>query len=140
MVPMHLVTMINASSILLKSQLLYTGRGIAITAWGLEGVGLFIVLQYSQVDCSLVLALGIYAVALLVGAVSFMPGGLGGTEAVMTLSQIAFGTDQSTAIAATIIRRIVTLWFAVVIGLVAALVLANMGLLPEAGPKKSKPG
>ena len=137
---MHLVTMINASSILLKSQLLCTGLGIAITAWGLEGVGLFIVLQYLQVDCSLVLALGIYAVALLVGAVSFMPGGLGGTEAVMTLSQIAFGTDQSTAIAATIIRRIVTLWFAVVIGLVAALVLANMGLLPEAGPKKSKPG
>ena len=50
------------------------------------------------------LALGIYAVALLVGAVSFMLGGLGGTEAVMTLSLIAFGTDQSTAIAAHVLK------------------------------------
>ena len=62
--------------------------------------------------------MGIYAISVLAGAVSFIPGGLGSTEAVMGLLLVLVGAEPATAIAATIICRLATLWFAVVIGVV----------------------
>jgi len=72
----HLIEMVDASAILLKNRVLYSGLSLAIIAWALEGLGFYIVLQYLDVECSLMVAVGIYAVAVLVGAVSFMPGSL----------------------------------------------------------------
>lgn len=127
----HIVEMVDSSAVLLKNRVLYSGLGLAIVAWALEGLGFYIVLQYMNVECDLLLAVGIYAIAVLVGAVSFMPGGLGGTEAVMGLLLVSIGADTPTAVAATLVCRIVTLWFAVLIGILASMVLANKGILPQ---------
>ena len=121
---LKLIEMINASAKLLKNKLLYSGFLLAVVAWGVEGVGFYIVLQALGADVSIPLAIGIYSIAVLVGAISFMPGGLGSTEAVMGLLLIAVGTDKSSAVAATLICRMATLWFAVVLG-VAALVAVS---------------
>jgi uncharacterized protein (TIRG00374 family) len=64
----------------------------------------------------LALAMSIYATSMLAGALSFMPGGLGGAEAVMVALLVWQGMDTGTAVAATLIIRLTTLWFAVVIG------------------------
>jgi uncharacterized protein (TIRG00374 family) len=67
------------------------------------------------------LAILIYAVTTVAGALSFLPGGLLVTEAGMTLLlvQSARGVDEPTAVAATLLIRLATLWFAVLIGLIA---------------------
>ena len=83
-------------------------------------------------DISLMAAVAIYGVAVLVGAVSFLPGGLGSTEAVMGLLLISLGVPEPVAVAATLICRIATLWFAVFIGLITAAVLAGKGITPIA--------
>ena len=63
--------------------------------------------------------MGIYAVSLLAGAASFIPGGIGSTEIVMGLLLAASGADNSIAITAPLISRLSTLWFAVAVGFIA---------------------
>ncbi|MES1927148.1 lysylphosphatidylglycerol synthase transmembrane domain-containing protein [Salinisphaera sp. T31B1] len=104
---------------LMANRPLYAGLAVGLLAWAAEGVSLFVIAHGLGIELALETAIGIYAVSMLVGALSFVPGGLGGTEAVMALLLKLSGVDGSTAIAITLIARIATLWFAVVIGLVA---------------------
>jgi uncharacterized protein (TIRG00374 family) len=69
----------------------------------------------------------IYATMTIAGALSFLPGGLGVTEAGMLglLVSLARGTDRGVAAAATFVTRLCTLWFAVVVGLVALVLFAR---------------
>jgi uncharacterized protein (TIRG00374 family) len=96
---------------------------IGLIAWGVEGIVLAIILSELGVGIGWPVAVGIYAIAILAGAVSFIPGGLGSTEAVMGGSLVLAGVDPGTALAATLICRLVTLWPAVAIGLLYVLVL-----------------
>ena len=74
--------------------------------------------------------MSVYALAMLAGALSFLPGGLGGAEAVMVAALTLKGVDQPSAVAATIIIRLATLWFAVALGLLATM-LGKKILYPE---------
>ncbi len=129
----HLVDLLNSSAVLLKNKELLGGILLGITAWTAEGVGLWYLLECLGQDVDPVAAISIYGVAVLVGAISFLPGGLGSTEAVMGLLLIASGVPEPVAIAATLICRIATLWFAVFIGLIVAGVLALRGIVPISG-------
>lgn len=114
----HLLNLLRSASALLRSGPLYAGLALGLIAWGAEGVAFHIILLSLDVHVSVALAIGIYAIAILAGALSFIPGGLGSTEAVMGLLLVLAGADTATAIAATLICRLATLWFAVAIGLV----------------------
>lgn len=127
---LHLVDLLKSSAVLLKNKEFVGGMLIGITAWVAEGVGLWYLLECLGQDVDLLAAISIYGVAVLVGAISFLPGGLGSTEAVMGLLLIASGVPEPVAIAATLICRIATLWFAVFIGLVVAGILALKGIVP----------
>lgn len=113
----HLQNLLQSSSTLLRTGSLYSGLAIGLLAWGAEGYGFYLILDYLGIHTSFILAVGIYALSILVGAVSFIPGGLGSTEAAMFLMLSYIGADAPTAIAATLICRVATLWFAVIIGL-----------------------
>lgn len=133
----YCISMVESSARLLTNRVLYPGLAVGVLAWVVEGIGFYVVLQAMAVDCSLPVAIGIYAIAVLVGAISFLPGGLGGTEAVMGLLLISIGVDNATSVAATLVCRIATLWFAVMIGLLASLVLAMRGLVPSLNLQES---
>ena len=99
---------------------------LGILAWLCECVGFALICRgFPGADVPLGLATLIYAVTTVAGALSFLPGGLLVTEASMTLLLVkwAHGLDRPAAVAATIVTRLCTLWFAVVLGLVAFLVL-----------------
>jgi uncharacterized protein (TIRG00374 family) len=68
-------------------------------------------------------AVGIYAVAVLVGGLSFLPGGVGSTEAVMTTLLATHGYSVSQALLITLTCRLVTLWLAVGLGWIAVFAL-----------------
>jgi glycosyltransferase 2 family protein len=123
MVGLQLLELLRSSSTLLRSSPLYIGVVLALVAWGAEGVALHVILQNLDVSTSLGLAVGIYSVSVLAGALSFIPGGLGSTEVVMVLLLTLVGADTPTAIAATLICRLSTLWFAVIIGVSVLVVL-----------------
>ena len=94
---------------------------IAVPAWGCECVGFALVCgAFPGVHVDLGLATVIYAGTTIAGALSFLPGGLGVTEGAMTLALVSGSArlDPSTAVAATLLTRLATLWFAVLIGVI----------------------
>lgn len=115
----HLRALLRDSTQLLQPKPRHLGLLLGLIAWGAEGIGFFVILHALDVPISLGLAIGIYAAGILAGALSFIPGGLGSTEAVMVLLLSLNGVETPTALAATLLCRLATLWFAVVLGLAA---------------------
>ena len=97
--------------------LLAGATALSIAAWGAEAVAFHWLLGWMGADIPLVFAVFVYAVAMLAGALSFLPGGLGGAEAVMVALLVWKGMPAADAVAATVLTRLATLWFAVAIGL-----------------------
>ena len=115
--------LLRAASRLLGLRSIGSGTLIGLLAWGAQGLILHMVLMLMGAPVPPAVAVGIYALGLLAGALSFLPGGLGSTEAVMVLSLVALGVDAATAAAATLVCRVATLWFAVLLGLLAVFAL-----------------
>ena len=125
---LHTLALIKSSASLLKNRNLYTGLALGIAAWTFEGIGLYLIADALQLDIAVGTAIGIYGVATLIGALSMVPGGLGGTEISMVALLSAAGADHATATAATLICRIASLWFAVGLGFVSLAWLAQHGM------------
>ncbi|HEY9050677.1 MAG TPA: lysylphosphatidylglycerol synthase transmembrane domain-containing protein [Gammaproteobacteria bacterium] len=119
--------MIHGASRLLKTKVLYGGLLVGVVSWGAEGLGLYLILKYLGVEFSLSLAVSIYAVSVLAGALSFIPGGLGAAEVVMYSLLHLQGVPEAEAAAATLICRIATLWFAVILGVLPLARLISLG-------------
>ena len=98
--------------------LLY-GITLGMVAWGAEGYAFYYIMQTLGSNLPLPVALFIYAFSMLVGALSFLPGGLGGAEATMVALLMLNHVTQPQAVAATILIRLATLWFAVALGVIA---------------------
>jgi uncharacterized protein (TIRG00374 family) len=113
-----------STRMLLRPRVLAAGFAIGLLAWCLEGVGLGLLsTMFAVPQLSLPHAIGIYGIAMLLGGLSLLPGGLGGTEAVMTALLIASGYPVSQALLLTLTCRLVTLWFAVCLGWIAVFIL-----------------
>jgi uncharacterized protein (TIRG00374 family) len=119
-----IVRTLVASKQLLQPGILVTGFLIGLLSWGCEGIGLKVISQITpDVSMPILTAIGIYSIAVIVGALSFLPGGLGGTEAVMIAMLNTHGYVLADAILLTLVCRLLTLWLAVLIGWLAVLAL-----------------
>jgi uncharacterized protein (TIRG00374 family) len=121
--PAHLISstieiVLHSKRCFSLTMLLY-GISIGLVAWGAEGVAFYYIMHVLGSDMTLQTALFIYAFSMLVGAISFLPGGLGGTEATMVALLILNHIAQPQAVAATVLIRLATLWFAVALGVFA---------------------
>lgn len=103
--------------VLLSWKPMLGGLILGCMAWAAEGVSVYLIAGKLGLAVGLPLAVGIYATSMLIGALSFVPGGLGSTEAAMALLLKLSGMAAGTALSVTLIARIATLWFAVVLGL-----------------------
>ncbi len=101
----------------LTPRVLAGGLVLGIVAWGSEGMAFHFVLDWMGAGIGWRTALFVYAFAMLVGAISFLPGGLGGADATMIGLLVVNNVPPHLAVAATILIRIATLWFAVVLGI-----------------------
>ncbi len=104
---------------------------ISLAAWSCEAFAFHLVLDRMGVDVGLGWAMSVYALSMLAGAISFLPGGLGGAEGVMMALLLIAGAPEVKAVAATLVIRLVTLWFAVAIGL-AAMAIERRRFWPRA--------
>lgn len=112
-------------------RVMVVGVAIGAVAWFAEGLALWVILRGIGSEIDLVRALPIYAAATLVGAVTALPGGLVGTEGSMLAFLQQSGVTRAGASAGTVLIRLVTLWFAVLVGLLALLALRR---IPAAEP------
>ena len=116
----HLLLLLNSARELLVLKKLIPGLLLGFIAWSIQGIAFYFILQKMGVNLDLSICMSIYAISLLAGAISFVPGGIGTTEAVMGLLLLQFNVDPALAVAAPIISRISTLWFAVCLGLLSS--------------------
>lgn len=115
-----------SSFALLSWRLLLVSTILSIVSWLGECIAFYYVLAGFGVPASahlLLVATFIFAASTLFGLVSFLPGGLGVSEASSTalLVLLARPLAQGTAAAATIVIRFCTLWFGVSLGVLALL-------------------
>lgn len=113
-------------AVLVRPRPLLLATGVATLSWGLECVALWIIVNgFSGGSIDLGPASLTYAASTIAGALAMLPGGLGVTEAGMTSSLQLLGDGVTPAIAtgATLLVRLATLWWAVVVGAFALLVL-----------------
>lgn len=115
----HGIEIVLHSGRCFKLPMLMTGIALGLVAWGSEGLAFYYIMHALGSDMSFQVALFIYAFSMLVGAISFLPGGLGGTEATMVMLLIMNHIAQPQAVAATVIIRLATLWFAVGLGVLS---------------------
>jgi uncharacterized protein (TIRG00374 family) len=117
-----------STAALLRPAPLVIAVAIAIVAWACECLAFWLIVRgFPGAAVALRAAVFIYATMTVAGALSFLPGGLGVTELGMLelLGKLGTGTGRSVAAAATFITRACTLWFAVLVGLVALLIFAR---------------
>jgi uncharacterized membrane protein YbhN (UPF0104 family) len=98
---------------------------ISLVGWGLEAIGLVMMVHYFAPEISPFLIAGIFGAAVLGGALTFLPGGLGGTELLMVALLTAAGMGGAEAAAVTAICRLATLWFGFALGLIALALLGT---------------
>lgn len=113
---------------LLQPGVLVQATVIGAVAWSLEGVSLWLLLRGMGIE-----AVGIggatiaHTAAGLLGALTLLPGGLGSTEA-GTVGLLALqGIGVAAATPATLLIRLMTLWFATALGVACLLWPAQRG-------------
>lgn len=114
---LKLVKALDTGRQLLRPLPFAIGIGLALLAWSCEASAFYVVIAKLGIPASYVIALSIYGVSTLAGALAMLPGGLGGVEAVMTLLLTRLGAAAATAAIAVIIFRVLTLWMFTVLGL-----------------------
>jgi uncharacterized protein (TIRG00374 family) len=92
---------------------------ISLIAWLFECFAYYLILLNFGFDAGLMWASFSYAFSTIVGAITMLPGGLGVTEGSLTLLLIKRGASNEIAVASTFIARVVTLWFALVVGIIS---------------------
>lgn len=107
---------------LLRPRSLGPSLVLSTVSWWAECVGLWVLCRSMQEMLGLSTATWIYALSTLLGNLTFLPGGLGGTEVSLFALVRNAGVSTEGAIAATALIRAATLWFAVAIGLTVTLV------------------
>ncbi|OGP51547.1 MAG: hypothetical protein A2Y79_08530 [Deltaproteobacteria bacterium RBG_13_43_22] len=101
---------------LMGFRLLFLATILGIAAWFFECLAFQVVFQGLGVEVPLVKATFIYAFSTLAGALSMLPGGIGAAEGSMTSLLLLIQVPKAMATTATIIIRICTVWFAVLLG------------------------
>ena len=115
----HLMEMYETLRSLLAPGLLLGAVALSVVAWGAEGVGFWLVVRAYAPDSSLLAGIFNYTGSNVIGSLSMLPGGLGAAEGSMTALLHAQGLDTADANLITLVVRGATLWFAVVLGLLA---------------------
>lgn len=117
----HAKSAYESSYQMLQLKPLFQMSLLSLVAWFFECLGYYLILTNFHVEISLLWASFSYAFATIVGAISMLPAGLGVTEGSLTVLLQQKHYSLEIAFASTFLIRIVTLWFAVLVGIVSVL-------------------
>lgn len=105
--------------LLARPDIFGAGLILGVAGWLSEGLSLYVLLHALGSDLHPMRCVFIFSFSMIVGAISILPGGLGSTEATMVGLLSLQGLPLQTAIVATGLVRVTTLWFAVGLGMLA---------------------
>lgn len=116
----HILTAYESTYMLIAPKPLIGATLISIVSWFMECLAFALVMWGFDAAIPIKEATFIYAFATILGALLMTPGGVGPTEGTLGgLLVLLLALPDGIAASATIIIRICTLWFAVVVGMIA---------------------
>jgi glycosyltransferase 2 family protein len=120
----------ESSYLIFRPRNLLIALGVGIVSWAAEGVAYYLVLIGFGAEpgwLTLFLAIFIFCISTVIGAIFAMPGGLGGVEgSLVFLSMSLLALSQAHATAAALLIRFCTLWMGVGIGVVSFLLWSHL--------------
>jgi glycosyltransferase 2 family protein len=126
----NLSRLYESSYLIFRPRNLLIALSIGIVSWAAEGVAYYLVLVGFGAQpglSTLSLAIFIFCISTVIGAVFAMPGGLGGVEgSLVFLSMSLLAMSQAHATAAALLIRFCTLWMGVGIGVVSFLLWSHL--------------
>jgi len=108
---------------MLSGAALAYGPILSLGAWGAETLAVWTLARGLGLDLAWAPVAVAFTAASLGGALTFLPGGLGATEGGMVAILRLEGVDPASAGALTLLARAATLWFSLLVGLLAIAVL-----------------
>lgn len=94
-----------------------------LIAWGATAAGFLLLTQDLGISIDSITVFAMYPLAMLVGAASMLPGGVGTTELTIVLLLGAYGVPTSLATLAAVGIRLATIWFAMLVGFMSVAIL-----------------
>ena len=123
----HLGAFHGASNELLSIRSLTTTTVISFVSWGFEILAVYLCTVGIGVDLPFLMLVFIYAVSSILGSLSMLPGGIGAAEAGLLGQFVTIGgLSNGVAGALTMVIRLATLWFAILLGVAGLFVVRTM--------------
>ncbi len=94
---------------------------LGLVAWCSTALAFVFLLTALQLHVRFLAAFAAYPLAMLAGAASMLPGGVGSTEAAIVVQLQWHDVPVATALLAAVVVRLGTMWFSVLLGLVSLL-------------------
>ena len=101
---------------------------ITLLAWLLDGLTFYLVLLSFSVNLpvsAIFLMSCVLSLSILIGLLSTLPGGIGGTEVVMVVLLMSMGVEQVIAVSTVILGRFITLGYSMILGYASFLYLSK---------------
>ncbi|MBM4170687.1 MAG: flippase-like domain-containing protein [Ignavibacteria bacterium] len=111
-----IINLYESANKLLQPQPLFKMLAISTFSWFFECFAFYLILINFDQNVTILFPMFVYALSTIAGAVSMLPSGLGVTEGSLSLLLISSNISKEIAVAATLIIRVATLWFAVFLG------------------------
>lgn len=113
--------LVESTAVLLHIRVIVILSLISVVGWGFECIGFWLIISGFGIEAPLSLCTFLWSAGTLVGALSFLPGGLGATEGslVVAAQRLLVGVTEPIALAATLLGRLATLWFGELVGGIA---------------------
>ncbi len=111
-----LKTSLQQSRVLMGGKSFFFMFILSISIWLLEGFGFYIILNNFDINILFVKSIFTYLFSVFIGAVSFLPAGLGITDGSITFLLSSQNINKEIAVSSTLIIRVATLWFPLILG------------------------
>ena len=98
---------------------LLLGFALSIMAWASQGMALYYLATFMGAHITMTEAIFVHSLSILAGALSLLPGGIGATDLTMAGMLMLYQLDAPQAVACAILLRLITLWFAIALGVIA---------------------
>lgn len=139
----HLYSFYESSYLIFRPRNLLISLIIGMISWVAEGLAYYLVLIGFGAPASaqtVLIAVFIFCISTVIGAVFATPGGLGGVEgSLVALSSNLLSLPTAVATAAALLVRFCTLWFGVGIGVVSFTLWPNLLAGSETARRPDKP-
>lgn len=112
-------TFFNSMEDLLNLKTIVLTSIMSVLAWMFEAISLWYIILQTSSSISILEATSIFGGSSVAGAITFLPGGLGITEAGLVSLLVSAGLSVNISTQITAIFRILTLWFAAFIGAIS---------------------